>query len=513
MPNEDPAHPVDPPGSIDLWQTLEGATATALMGSGVPLLWSRPERHDLGLAAAADAIRTGALTSEEYATRLLDRAHDHTELNSFITIDRDGVLESARAADRARSAGDVRPLLGVPIGVKDNYLTRGLTTTLGNRILDGYEPAHDAAAVATLKTAGAIVLGKNNLAEMSYGLTGLNPHFGQVRNPYNPAHITGGSSSGAGAAVAAGLVPAALAGDTIGSIRVPAALCGVVGFKPTPGRWSMAGVAPISGTLDTAGVMARSVGDCALIDSIITEATPLASAVPAELNGVRLAYAPGQYLAGIDSDVERLFRETLRRLEDAGAQIIELDLGADFSAIADSATWPIFFHETMPAIRDFLESDGIPVTFEEIYEGLGEHIKGRWTNLVLPGGARYFPDEAYNAAMTTARPELRRRFSSAFAQADALIFPTTPCAAPKIENQWSFPVRGKEVADTFLTRNTHAANCAGLPGISIPMGLSPDRLPLGIELDMDAGRDRDLLELARRVESIIGPLAPPPLKP
>ena len=146
------------------------------------------------------------------------------------------------------------PLLGVPLAVKDNYLTKGLTTTFGTSVLASFTPTRDAAAVAAVKDAGAIVFGKNNLVEMSFGLTGLNEHHGQVKNPYNKAHVTGGSSSGAGASVAARIVPAALGGDTVGSIRVPASLCGVVGYKPTPGRWPSDGAAPISHVLDAIGL-------------------------------------------------------------------------------------------------------------------------------------------------------------------------------------------------------------------------------------------------------------------
>jgi mandelamide amidase len=157
-------------------------------------------------------------------------------------------MEAARQADRSLRAGRSAPLLGVPLAVKDSYLTKGLTTTFGTSVLATFTPTRDAVAVAGVKDVGAIVFGKNNLVEMSYGLTGFNEHHGQAKNPYDKAHVTGGSSSGAGASVAARIVPAALSGDTVGSIRVPASLCGVVGYKPTPGRWPGDGVAPISGT-------------------------------------------------------------------------------------------------------------------------------------------------------------------------------------------------------------------------------------------------------------------------
>ena len=466
---------------------------------------SSGELHELGLAAAARAIRNGEVSSEAYVSKLLQRARGHTDLKAFITIDEGSVLEAARHADRSLRAGRSAPLLGVPLAVKDSYLTKGLTTTFGTTVLATYKPTRDAVAVAGVKNAGAIIFGKNNLVEMSYGLTGLNEHHGQVKNPYNKAHVTGGSSSGAGASVAARIVPAALGGDTVGSIRVPASLCGVVGYKPTPGRWPGDGVAPISGTLDTTGLLARSVEDCELLDSILTESPVQSSKATGNLKGVRFAYAPRHHLADVDGQADSVFRATLRKLKDAGAQLVEVDLGGDFLTLAARTTWPIFFHETLPAIREFLAAHEMPLSFEQIYAGLGEHIKDGWSRFVVPSGADYVSDEKYLTALHADRQELRRRLASiAFGQADALLFPTTPSAAPRIENQWNFQVGGKDVTDIFLSRNTHPSSSAGVPGISLPMALNSEGLPLGLELDAAAGRDRDLLALARRVEEVIG---------
>lgn len=468
------------------------------------------ELHELGLAAAARAIRNGEVSSEAYVGKLLERARGHADLKAFVTIDEPSVLEAARQADRSLRAGRSAPLLGVPLAVKDSYLTKGLTTTFGTSVLASFRPTRDSDAVAVVKHAGAIIFGKNNLVEMSYGLTGLNEHYGQVGNPYNKEHVTGGSSSGAGASVAARIVPAALGGDTVGSIRVPASLCGVVGYKPTPGHWPSKGVAPISETLDTTGLLARSVEDCELVDTILGKVPLQTSNETASLNGVKFAYAPRQYLADLDGQADSVFRETLRKLKEAGAEFVEIDLGKDFHALTARTTWPIFFHETMPAVRDFLAANEVPVSFEQIYAGLGEHIKDSWLRSVVPFGAGYVPDEKYLTALKADREELRWRLASiAFGQADALLFPTTPCAAPRIENQWKFQVGGKDVTDIFLSRNTHPSSSAGVPGISLPMALNSEGLPLGIELDAAAGRDRDLLALARRVEQVIGPVPEP----
>jgi len=465
--------------------------------------------HELGLAGAARAIRNGEVSSETYVCTLLERAREHADLKSFITIDEASVLQAARQADRSLRAGHCGPLLGVPLAVKDSYLTKELTTTLGTFVLADFKPLRDAVAVARLKDAGAIVFGKNNLVEMSYGLTGINEHHGQVKNPYNKAHLTGGSSSGAGASVAARIVPAALGGDTVGSIRVPASLCGVVGYKPTPGRWPTNGVAPISHTLDTTGLLARSVEDCDLVDAVLTSRERSSHDVD-DLKGVKLAYAPRQYLADVDGQAASLFCGALRELTHAGAELVEIDLGADFHALAARTTWPIFFHETLPAVREFLAANEVPISFEQIYTGLGEHVRHSWSRSVMPSSADYVSDDTYRLAQNTSRYELRQRLESiAFRQADALLFPTTPCGAPLIENQWKFQVGSKEVTDIFLSRNTHPSSSGGVPGITLPMGLNSEGLPLGLEIDAAAGRDRDLLDLTRVIERIVGPVPAP----
>lgn len=465
-----------------------------------------PDTTALGLVAAATAIRNGEMSSEAYVTALLRQAHAHADLNAFITLDETAVLAAARDADQARAKGATAPLLGVPIAVKDSYLTQGLRTTLGVSNLHDYVPDRDATVVQAIKGAGGIVFGKNTLVEMSYGLTGHNGAYGQAKNPRGRAHVTGGSSSGAGASVGAHIVPAALGGDTVGSIRVPASFCGVIGFKPGLGRWSGDGVAPISHMLDTTGVLARSVEDCALVDQIVTNAAPMKSAVRSDLNGIRLAYAPRQHLERIDADVEKAFKDTLRRLRDAGAEVVEVDLGDDFFAVSEAATWTIFLRETMPAIADFLREQRIPTSFDDIFNALKPGLRDTWAHLVVPGGAGYAGQDAYLEALNVHRPDIQRRYATVFTGADALLMPTTPRTAPLIDQQLKFLIAGEEVNNLALARHTVAASIAGLPGISLPMGVSDTGLPIGLELDGAAGGDRDLLDVARSVEAVIGAL-------
>ncbi|CAO3425841.1 amidase family protein [Azospirillum endophyticum] len=461
----------------------------------------------LGLAAAATAVRNGDITSETYTAALLQRARTLAELNAFVTIDEAAVLTAARDADRARADGSTAPLLGVPLGVKDSYLTKGLPTSLGLDNLAHFVPREDADAVRAIKDAGALVFGKNNLVEMSYGLTGHNARYGQVKNPHARDRVSGGSSSGSAASVAAGIVPASLGGDTVGSIRVPASLCGVVGFKPTTGRWPRNGVAPISHTLDTTGVFARSVEDCALVDQVVTgERAEEPPGAGYNVKGVRLAYAPRQFLDLVDPEVEARFRDVVRLLQEAGAEVVEVDLGDDFGTLTQTATWSIFFHETVGAISEFLRRHDVPTTFEAIYQGLKPDLQKVWGHMALPGGGGAVSMEAYQTALTVSRPEIQRRLDVAFVAqgVEAILQPTTPCTAPLIEQQASFLIAGREVSHLTLANHTVSASGLGLPGISLPVGLSRGGLPIGLELDAPLGRDWALLRLARRIEGILG---------
>lgn len=459
----------------------------------------------LGLAAAAAAVGNGDITSEVYTTALLQRARALAELNAFITIDEVAVLEAARDADKARAAGSAAPLLGVPLGVKDSYLTKGLPTSLGVEGLSHFVPREDADAVRAIKGAGALVFGKNNLVEMSYGLTGHNARYGQVKNPHARDRVSGGSSSGSAASVAAGLVPASLGGDTVGSIRVPASFCGVVGFKPTTGRWPRYGVAPISHTLDTTGVFARSVEDCILVDQVVTGEEAAEFSDGYGLKGARLAFAPRQFLDLVDSEVETRFRAVVRRLQEAGAEVVEVDLGEDFNALVQTATWGIFAHETMGAVSEFLRRHDIPTTFEAIYEGLKPQLRQAWGHIVLPGGAGATSAEAYQTALNVSRPEIQRRLNAAFVSrgAQVILQPTTPCTAPLIAERATVHIAGQEVSYLALANHTVSASSVGLPGISLPVGLSRAGLPIGLELDAPLGRDRGLLNLARGIEGIL----------
>ena len=466
---------------------------------------------NLGVAAAAAAIREGSMTSEFYAAALLERSRANADLNAFVTIDDTTVLERAREADKLRAEGVALPLLGVPIGVKDSYLTKGIRTTFGLEHFD-FVPTRDAASVAALKGAGAIVFGKNNLVAMSYGLTGDSSRDGQVLNPHNRDHVSGGSSSGSAAAVAARLVPASLGGDTVGSIRVPASLTGIVGYKPTNGRWPSDGVAPVSHTLDTIGVLTRSVDDSILIDGVVTRGRlPSIASSARDLRGVKLAIAPRQFQAIIDPEVDAHFHELSLRLLDAGAQLIEIDLGSDFAELTQQTAWTLFFHETRSSIIEFLKTNHVPTTFDYIHRGIQPFLKATWEQRVVPHGEFTPSLDVYETARTTHRDEIKRRFRDVFARSgtEALIFPTTLTTAPSIEDRFEFRIGDENVSFTALANHTLPANIAGLPGITLPTGVSHKGLPFGVELDGKHGDDNHLFSIAQRIEHVIGDLTKP----
>src|SRR5579863_1104503 len=275
--------------------------------------------HDLGVGAAAKAIHAGEISAEQLADALLARAATFADLNAFITLDPDRVREAARQADRRRAANtSLGPLHGVPLALKDNLDTADMPTTGGTPGLAKNRPKRNAVIVDKLFGAGAITFGKTNLHELAYGISNNNAAHGPARNPYAPDRIPGASSGGTGVAVAARIAPGGIGSDTGGSVRIPAALCGIVGLRPTTGRWSQAGIVPISHTRDTAGPMTRSVADCALLDGVITGGPT--DVTPAQLKGLRIGVPRQHFWENLETELEKICQVALTRLADAGVE-------------------------------------------------------------------------------------------------------------------------------------------------------------------------------------------------
>ncbi|HEY5263624.1 MAG TPA: amidase family protein [Steroidobacteraceae bacterium] len=465
---------------------------------------------NLSAVEAVTQMSQGTLTSEQYAQALLARCESIRALNAFITLEPAHVLKDARARDRERRAGaKPGPLFGLPIPVKDSVNTRDYPTTAGTPALRHFQPTEDAPVVAALRAAGAIVLGKTNLHELSYGWTSNNLAFGAVHNPYDLSRIPGGSSGGTAAAIAAHLAPLGVAEDTEGSIRVPAALCGVAGFRPTTGRYSTRGCVPISPLFDQVGPHARNVADLALFDSVITNDWRALEATP--LEGVRLGIVRDYWFTDLDPQVEQLTDRALARLRSAGAEILETQLPG-LAALIDLTTYTIQNHDVRVALPRYLKDYGTGLDLETLVARASPDIQRIFRRHVLPGGAHFVAESAYAAARDRHLPALHRLYQEYFARTGvaAMVFPTTRVPAPRIGEESTVEVRGRGLPfNTVIARNIAPGSTAGLPGLVLPVALTSNGLPVSIEFDAPAGNDRALLALGLSAERALGPLPAP----
>ena len=469
-----------------------------------------------GLSAgqAVSLMHSGELPAERYAGALLARCAQARSLNAFISLDPARVLEAARAADRRRASGAALGALhGLPVPVKDSVNTRDYPTTAGTPALRGFRPKSDAPIVAALLGAGAIVLGKTNLHELSYGWTSNNLAFGAVRNPYDTSRIPGGSSGGTAAAIAAGLAPLGVAADTEGSIRVPAALCGIAGFRPTTGRYPSAGLVPISALFDQVGPHAREVADLALFDAVATgDDRPLA-ATP--FKGVKLAVARGYWFERLDPEVERISNAALGALAAAGVELVEAEVPG-LAALLRLSTAQVQNHDVRVELARYLKANDAQVGFEELIAAASADIRRVFARDVLPGGRGFVTEAAYRAAVDVHLPRLKDTFRRYFAAtgAAAIVFPATMVTAPPIGADSELTIRGRRVPFVVaIARNIGPGSSAGLPGLVLPAGLAADGLPVALEFDGPAGSDRALLALGLSLERVLGTLPRPSIQP
>ena len=462
-----------------------------------PLEWTAAE--------AADAIRAGEISSVEYTEALLARCEAGRELNAFIGFDPDAVRVAATEADRRGADG---PLHGVPLALKDNIDTRCMPTTAGTPSLRDHRPETDAPVARALFDAGALLLGKTNMHELAFGITTNNAWSGPARNPYDPSLIPGGSSGGTGVAVAARMAPAGLGTDTGGSVRIPAALCGVVGLRPSTGRYPQAGIVPISSTRDTAGPIARTVADCALLDGLLADdRAPLDRVAP---DGLRLGVPRRPFYEDLDAELAETVEAALERLDELGVSLVEVDLPT-VARHNEATSFPVALYEVVVGLTDYLTAGGLEIDLATLARSTtSPDVHGLLTGLL---GDSAMPEEVYRAARDTHRPALRAALARCFTEHDlaALVFPTTPLPARPIGDDETVELLGDRVP-TFATfiRNTDPGSNAGLPGVSLPVGLTRSGLPVGLELDGPEGSDRRLLAVAAAIESA-GPT--PPLSP
>ncbi|HTC37215.1 MAG TPA: amidase family protein, partial [Bryobacteraceae bacterium] len=446
--------------------------------------------------------------AERYALALLEQCERGKALNAFITLDRERVLAAARAADQRRRTGaELGPLHGLPIPIKDSVNTNDLRTTVGTPALREFQPKDDAPLVRTLRAAGAIVLGKTNLHELSLGWTSDNQAFGAVHNPYDLARIPGGSSGGTAAAIAARMAPLGVAEDTEGSIRVPAALCGIAGFRPTTLRYSSAGVAPISALFDQVGPHARGVGDLALFDAVVTG--NFNTIRPAPLKGVKLGVGRAYWLADLDAEVERITNVALGKLQDAGVELVEAEV-PDLANLIQRTTLPVQAHDIFRALPNYLQETGAGVTFDQVVAHASADVKEFFAEFG-EGGSGFISEAVYEAARDTYLPKLRENFRDYFARTGvaAIVFPATRIPATVIgENEVTIG-HNKVSFTAAISRNIAPGSTAGLPGLVLPAGLTSSGLPVSLEFDAPSGTDRALLALGLSLEGVLGHLPPP----
>ena len=432
------------------------------------------------------------------------------ELNSFLSIERDLALSRAEMLDR--TDGDL-PLKGLPIAIKDVICTKGMQTTCGSRILFNYKPQYDATAIKRLNDAGAVIVGKTNMDEFAMGSSNENSAFGPVRNPWNTDRVPGGSSGGSAVAVASGVVRVSLGSDTGGSVRQPASLCGVFGLKPTYGRISRYGLVAFASSLDNIGIFGQSAKDIAEVLQVVAGRDPLDSTsadVPVpdyssllenDIQGKRIGVPRSWFGEGLDDDVRNTVEKSIDNFRSLGAEIVDVELPHAKYGIA-----VYYIIATAEASSNLARYDGVRYGFraEESHElrqmyfktreeGFGPEVKRRIMlgTYVLSSG--YY--DAYYAKAQKVRTLLKHDYSNAFLKCDAILTPTAPSVAFKIGEKSDDPL-AMYLNDIY----TVSANMAGVPGISVPCGLSSEGLPIGLQLIGNFWSEGLLLNLSSRYE-------------
>jgi len=478
--------------------------------TGVPGGAGAQELTELSAVEAAARIRAGTLKSEDLVRALIDVIERKRDLNAFITFDRDRALASARKADAlAARKSFAGALHGVPIVVKDNIHVAGVPNSAGTPALKAFVPTRNAPVAEKLIRAGAIVLGKTNMHELAFGITSNNAAFGPARNAYDPSRIAGGSSGGTGNAIAARMAAAGLGSDTGGSVRIPAALNGISGLRPSLGRYSQEGITPIAHTRDTAGPMAREVADLVLLDTIITGARD--KVAPASLRGLRVGVPRAVFWKNLDPETERLATAALDRLRGAGAEVVEVDMPG-LAELNGKVSFPVALYEANVDLTRYLKRYRIPLDIKGLAERIASpDVKGLFASAIVPGAKDAIPEKVYRDALAT-RPALQRLYAETFKTHGiaALVFPTTPLPAAPVGDDQTTKLNGADVP-TFFTfiQNTDPGSNAGIPGLTVPIGRTAAGLPVGLELDGPAGSDRRLLGIGLALEALFGRLPAP----
>jgi aspartyl-tRNA(Asn)/glutamyl-tRNA(Gln) amidotransferase subunit A len=459
---------------------------------------SRPAKSDLtflSIEQAARLLRRREISPVELVDACLERIQNiDAPLNAFITLTAESARHRARAAERELRRGGARsPLYGIPICLKDNFWTKGVRTTAGSKILADFVPDADSDVAMRLAQAGAIILGKTNMHEFAYGITSENPHFGSVHNPWARDRISGGSSGGSAAAVATGMAFASVGTDTGGSIRIPAALCGIVGLKPTFGPVSVAGTVPLCESMDHAGPLARSVADTCIMFETIAGAYARGVARPNHRRlrqkvrkRFRLGWPEQYYFERVDPAVRTAIDAAVKTLEQLGARIERVSLPHLHESVEASTNLGL------AEATSFHESQGYYPARAAEY---GEDVRGR-----LEAGTKVRATDYLHAL--TVKKMLRRDFDNAFERVDAILAPASPIPAPMLgENE--VEIEGEKAAVRgLLVGASRPANFTGHPALAVPCGFTPAGLPVGLQLIGPRWGEAGLLAIAKAYEEV-----------
>ena len=466
---------------------------------------------DLTIHGATDALRCGDITSVALTQAVLDRILTvDNDIRAYLTLMPETALEQAEAADAARAAGQDAPLLGIPIALKDNISTQGIETTAGSKILEGYVPPFDATIVRRLKAAGAIILGKTNLDEFAMGSSNENSAFFPTCNPWDVTRVPGGSSGGSAAAVAAGEALAAVGTDTGGSVRQPAALCGVVGVRPTYGRCSRYGLVAFASSLDQAGPLTRDVTDAALMLQVMAGHDPLdgttwpeplpdyGAALSRDVRGLRIGVAREYFAEGLQPDVERAVRDALQVLVGLGAELVDVHLPhTDYALSTYYLVAPAEASANLArfdGIRYGFRAEGRFETVGELYArtrgaGFGPEVQRRIMLGTYALSAGYY--DAYYLKAQKVRTLIKGDFDAAFKDVDLIAGPTSPVTAFRLGERTADPLQ-MYLADIF----TLSQALAGIPAISLPCGFDANGLPVGLHLAAPALQEARMFHAA-----------------
>lgn len=471
--------------------------------------------HQKTIAELSAMLTSGELSSVELTQHFLDRIQSYsTSLNAMITVDEKGALAQAAAADEKIAAGNSGPLCGIPLIHKDIFCTEGVKTSCGSRMLDNFIAPYDATVVTKLKAAGMVSLGKANMDEFAMGSSNENSYYGSAKNPWNTDHVPGGSSGGSAAVVAAGLAPVATGTDTGGSIRQPAAFCGVTGIKPTYGRVSRYGMIAFASSLDQGGPIARSAEDCAILLQAMSgfdekDSTSMdhpvddySKGLNDSIEGLKIGVPKEYFSDGLDGEVAASVRAAISDLEKQGAIVSEISLPKQGLGIA--AYYIVAPAECSSNLSRF---DGVrfgyrcedPVNLEDLYkrsrgEGFGDEVKRRIMVGTYALSAGYY--DAYYLKAQRIRRLISDEFAQAFESVDVIAGPTTPSTAFKLGANSDDPV-AMYLNDIY----TITANLAGLPGISVPCGFSQG-MPIGLQLISNYFTEARLLNVAHRYQQV-----------